>query len=347
MRNISVFSAVVAILFIAGASSYITRKNVYPPPKEFNYESGRRKLAELLDRDGPERAYEYFRVAYLEFDINLVHSLAHFMGEELYLRRGADGFALCDSSYSFGCQHGFFALAIGIDADPAQIAQQICRDRGDMVQTGSCFHGIGHGIMGTKSYDRSGLLGALGSCEHLMPTAHSECYRGVFMEYNRRKPLFAYKNGETIRPLNPAKPYEPCSEIPERYQPPCYVEQAAWWALVLPERLNAERTRKIGALCADAEGPENRRQCFRGMGLTGPTTPQETIDRVRTTCASIPDIHGAAACIDGGVGLILQNFPEQGGNPPYYLCETLDTSLRDACVESTKRYLCGALTQCN
>jgi len=347
-----IFSSALALsLIFTSAFVFLNVSSENEQNGEFNFLKEQKRLEKIFEHEGTEPAYRYFNSSYQKYDSALVHTLAHYVGEQIYKREGINGIKICDDSYTFGCFHGLFAYAFATDqnTDTAIIAAaNICKqyETESMAKIGGCIHGLGHGIMGTNNYDLTGLKKSLLDCDLLSAqNLSSECYRGVFMEYNRRKPNFAYKKGEEIRKFDPEKPFEPCSGIPMQYQDQCYIEQVPWWmtSISTSNGLQENRIKKIVEYCGLLEHTGNKIACFEGIGLAIPIGREKPYSDYGSVCA-ISNKSAESLCLKGIIHrLLIENYPN-----PDELCGFIANSdLRQNCLDDSNDFSCQALARCN
>ncbi|HLD26114.1 MAG TPA: cupredoxin domain-containing protein, partial [Candidatus Andersenbacteria bacterium] len=164
------------------------------------------------------------------------HDLAHFVGEHIYEEKGLAGLSLCDTTFAFGCYHGFTESAFATSLDPLPDVATSCATLGP-VNSGpwsSCIHGIGHGV--ATFFDAVELENALATCDQI--TGATFCHDGVFMEFSFSAPPSFYKASD---------PLYPCSALPDTYQLACGRNQPS----VMRGRLNLSEA-DIAARCSES-----------------------------------------------------------------------------------------------
>lgn len=216
--------------------------------------------ANAVEKNGAQNAYEEFKVFNHKAPFEKQHLETHIIGELLYEYEDVEGIIVCDSSFGFGCYHGFFGTALA-DQGIGIVSKldKICIDTYGPLG-GGCIHGIGHGIIEYMGYDN--LSGALEVCkETTQITKTIGCTSGVFMEYNT--PLvFSDNNVRTgLLPFDPESPYGACTEVAKEFQASCYFELAQWWSAVLNDD-----NEKMATLCDGVSDLENRKYCTLGVG---------------------------------------------------------------------------------
>lgn len=286
------------------------------------------KWSQYIDSLGAQKAYEKFKNDYKSSNFGIQHNAAHLIGELLFEKKGIDGLTICDSTFSFGCYHGFFAAAVernGLKILPD--LDKACTKKYGLKGLG-CPHGIGHGIL---SYlGDSHLFEALENCSKLSwKEPIGGCTSGVFMEYNFH--TMQNPNGLTLRSLKMEDPYAPCSTLPEKYLQACYYEQASWW-----EKIYNYNYTKVGKLCDSIQNNLSREACFRGLGqIVGPSSkfiPNEAKKR----CSLMPNKEEELLCRQG-VAWSFFAEPSQKERAPQ-LCDDLDQTRKYVCIGGTDMY---------
>jgi len=302
--------------------------------------NAQRDLKERFARMGEKKAYEYFIATYAGYG-STVHNLAHWVGEQLYKRLGLTGISVCDSSFVYGCYHGFLTAALyreGIQLLPK--IESACRNVGsDPILMAGCLHGIGHGVVvNAGDYTVEHLISALSNCDMLTATiSKTSCYNGAFMEYNNHTMESAQERTgpTTVRPFIAASPLHPCDELPNAYQSDCYYEQPSWWNLVLRGDFDA-----MGTYCGDLSDT-NKQSCARGIGRVMGTKEQPVQQDGISVCSRFSgDIK--MYCI---IGAVEQRISEHDRNASL-LCTGLSEADGIICLDRAKKVLCEITGNC-
>ena len=289
--------------------------------KEYN------KWSYRIDEVGPEQAYEDFKGEYTSQHFSIQHAAAHIIGELLYIKEGIAGIVICDSSFSFGCYHSFFALALGEGG--AGIVEDL--DRGCIEKNTrgglGCQHGIGHGLMAYMGPER--IADALEACATL---AWKEpllgCQSGVFMEYNFPTNFGLLNLSVTLRrELDAANPYEPCPDLAEKFRQACYYGFARWWGVVFDHK-------EMGSLCAVILNSKEKEACYLGIGAAAGPATQFDISETIKKCQKMPNSKGELFC-RAGAAWIFFAVPEQRSLAPL-LCQGLGNDLEKICIQKSR-----------
>lgn len=208
------------------------------------------KVKQIVKSQGSLAAWEFFKSNYLKQDVQGSHDIAHYIGSLIYQEKNLEGLVKCDSSFAFGCYHGFVEGLIakeGIDnlSKLVQVCQSFPKHQGQIT----CYHGIGHGVLSYYKYE---LKPALNLCDNLLPSSYQQnCYTGVFMEN-------ALVNSNKIDKENSMWP---CNTVPEKYKSACFKYQ-----MVSLSRLYSDDPVKIAQACSEAEKKEYQESCLQGLG---------------------------------------------------------------------------------
>lgn len=151
------------------------------------------------------------------------HTLAHFIGQELYRRAGSapEAFNSCDGTCYGGCYHGVVEgyLSGGGSLDNlTQACSGIVDPSSGLYQ--DCLHGLGHGVMALTG---DNLPQSLAVCDKFSQPDY--CYMGVFME-NSSSPT---NPDHPSQFLKASDPLYPCDSLAEKYLPTCYTEQSNYF----------------------------------------------------------------------------------------------------------------------
>ena len=304
MRNSKTFIAPLILVVLLGAifaSSFFSHRSSIAysdTDPAYNRAYWKQEIANL----GPAKAYTLFKQENAKAPALRQHFSSHVIGELLYEKLGIDGIAVCDSTFGFGCYHGFFGQAIA-SGGSERIAEldSACVKAYSSLGTG-CQHGLGHGILEYAGYTR--LNDALALCKkttQLVPLLG--CTSGVFMEYNT--PLVSKENGAvpTTRQLDPKDPHAPCPSVPAENRASCYFELGQWYRITL----GADR-QKLNSLCGTLDGSD-RTHCFLGLGAITVAFDGYVLPKAKAEC----DAFAPADMLSCRAGVSWSFF----ANPPY------------------------------
>lgn len=234
-------------------------------------------LASINDR-GEKETYTLLKSEFYESSEKDAHRAFHIFGETLFDKSGTDGVAICDSSFGFGCFHGFFSSALantGVGVLPE--ADRMCITSFGEGALG-CQHGIGHGVL--EYFGSSRLDEALKACSMLTwKGKYMGCVDGVFMEYNF--PTSINNQGEsdtTRRVYDSSKPFKPCNDVDGKFRRACFYNLPSFWAKIVKNKI------EIGNLCKDIVDPAGFESCFLGLGKSIAEDNDYNIDKSLSDC---------------------------------------------------------------
>jgi hypothetical protein len=270
----------------------------------------------LLERDqGPAAALKELgrRIQRDPRLAGICHAVAHDLGHEaLDEANGVARTALRarDDVCGGGYTHGIIEMALGSSRHPARDLLTVCAPR----QDGSCFHGVGHGLMFATGMD---VGRSMELCDRApSATLSARCGEGIFMQ------LFS-----ADVPMPPDRARAQCSGTPMPYAANCWFYAPTVWLAGHPDDFT-------GAMdwCRDAPEAPGRQLCARGVGSrTVKFHPDDPTIGARV-CA------GASALEDSclmGMGSYW-SVHHRGTRPPSDVCSRLgDAVLERRCLAVT------------
>jgi len=185
------------------------------------------------------------------------HAIAHDLGHEaLDIAHGKAAKALRyrDDVCGGGFTHGIVEVALGESTDPARDLLAICAP----AQDGSCFHGVGHGLMFATGMD---VEKAMDLCDRSpSPTLVGRCGEGVFMQ------LFSAEGGAHgatpgTAPMTPAAAASRCDRTRSPYSANCWFYAPTVWLADRPDDFDG-----VMRWCAQAANGVSAEVCARGVG---------------------------------------------------------------------------------
>lgn len=279
-------------------------------------------------RRGPGSAWAYVKTTYTsDTGASLggrAHDLAHFTGGLIFKAKGLLGLTICDTTFAFGCYHGFAETAFADSLKPLLEVAQACTTLGPLNSGpwASCIHGIGHGV--ATYFDSADLEEALNACNQISPGA-TYCHDGVLMEFSFSAPPNFYRADN---------PLFPCTDLPVQYHNACGRNQPH----VMQRRFNMNHV-AIGSSCLSAP-PAIAEACIDSLGFAAANESRGHAEAVLQQCGELPTPAARARCVGAGAGeLIFQNFPGWQTAAPS-ACNTLPAEFKSACharLEETRR----------
>ena len=323
------FRGLVLIFFITAAAAGfgLIRKSVpNPVPEEET------KWSELADRIGTPQAYEEFKKQYAAKSFIDQHLTAHEFGQLIYRKLGVSGASVCDSSFGFGCYHGFFGLALATSGEKiiAELDRQCVAKFGELG-TG-CQHGIGHGLV--EYYGPERLAAALAGCKSTtQKNPLFGCTSGVFMEYNLPTLIGENTAESSSRQFAAAQPYGPCRDIAGDFHLSCFYELPQWW-------LSSMDAARAEQLCAAVKQRDDREVCFLGLGNYLAGLKHFEIQETISACGQLPDAGAKTFCLAGAAWAFF-SMPEKRSFSAG-LCSSLSAGDQKICLAKS-RIICNYL----
>jgi len=224
------------------------------------YAEQRDELLKIQRKQGSAEALEELDVrsrASAELG-GVCHAIAHDLGHQaLLLAGGKAGAALSvrNDTCGGGFTHGVIEDALARSKDPAHDLLRICAPR----QEGSCFHGVGHGVMFATGLD---VARSLDLCD-LAPTGilSVRCGEGVFMQLFSADVAGGHSasKGASAETVDTAR--STCERIRDPYAGSCWFYSPTLWLADRPDDFS-------GAMqwCSGAASGFGRQLCAKGVG---------------------------------------------------------------------------------
>lgn len=266
--------AITLILITAGFLTFLIVKNStkgkIDPAVFQNHDF--QKFNKFAKENGAELSYQILKK---QFPNNepAAHDFAHVVGLVAYEQKGPQGLSICDTSYNYGCSHGFiegFIIKKGVEA--LGEIETSCISLGQ-IHAPSCLHGIGHGLMINSSYN---IDPALKDCDRLQESSKIYCWDGAFMEK-----VIGSMRAQTDQPKVTAQNLdEPCKSIAKIYQNQCYRNQVTVWLSFFNND-----SKKVIDHCNEQE-KEFQQTCTESIGLVNTMNFQDNTGRLIDSCSN-------------------------------------------------------------
>jgi hypothetical protein len=252
------------------------------------------------------------------------HAIAHDLGHAaLQLAGGKPGRALTvrNDVCGGGFTHGVIEDALGSSTDPGRDLLRICAPK----QDGSCFHGVGHGVMFATGLD---VERSLDLCDLAPRSVLSvRCGEGVFMQLFSADVAGGHAAGKGASPETVNSASGTCAEVRMPYAGACWFYTPTLWLADRPDDF-------AGAMrwCSDAPSSFGRELCAKGVGSrTIKYHPDDPTIGARV-CAKAEDLTGP--CL-AGMGSYW-SVHHQGKAPASDVCALLGSaSLERRCLQVT------------
>lgn len=188
------------------------------------------------------------------------HAIAHELGHVAVEQSGGDArqaLALGTEVCGGGFTHGVIEVVLGASRRPGRDLLRICAPAND----GSCFHGVGHGLMFATGMD---VDRSLELCDRSPSSSLSaRCGEGVFMQLFSSDLSAQHVAGSAAFDVasDPAGARATCRGTRDRYAPNCWFYAPTVWLTVHPDDFT-------GAMdwCRGAGTDVGRQLCARGVG---------------------------------------------------------------------------------
>ncbi len=275
-------------------------------------------LESMIEKNGHQSTWNFIVDTFSGVQSQKSHSMAHFLGHEIFADLGFSGLSTCKANFAFGCYHGFSEGAFNKDRQALLKLEKSCQHIGpaNSGPWSSCIHGIGHGVAGI--YDTSDLLSSLKECDKL-DKGKIFCSDGVFMEFANNAPPKFYSQTKS-------NSLYPCNIVSSNYRESCSRNQPA----VMRRILNFNES-QIAAACRKATDPTIRFFCLDSIGLTIGQQSFGDPQKIISGCQIIREEEYFAQCLGAASGeIVFQNFPDWEKNA-FVACEILKGSYKNDC----------------
>lgn len=294
--------------------------------KQLGEQEQYQQLKAMSENQGLERTWVFVKTYPNE---GHAHDLAHYTGSLIYEQRGIKGLPICDTTFAFGCFHGFTEAAFTNNLDQLNDVVNACESLGKKGSGpwASCIHGIGHGV--ATSVDVSDIDKALSICDALK-SGQQYCWDGVFMEFTISAPRQFFEYGSLNR--NIINPLTPCLALSKTYRNSC----GRAIPKLLENRLQL-RHADIAKICSSGSDKSLSDSCIDAIGLA---IGQESTGRAGAVwqgCTGMPSRETYDHCMTAAAGeLVFQNFPGWEV-AAYHLCDSLDKPSSESCFRRVEQ----------
>lgn len=286
------------------------------------YSATRDLVLAIQARNGSGRALsELARLAREEAGVSGVcHAISHDLGHAaLDVAGGRVGDALTDRDdvCGGGFTHGIIEQALAESDDPTADMLGVCAPQ----QDGSCWHGVGHGLMFAAGMDT---VRALEGCDKAPNSVlSSRCGEGVFMQLFSADLAAGHAARDIAshgpRPLDaiaydPAAARESCRDTGSPHDAQCWFYAPVVWLTVHPDDFT-------GGLdwCRGAGSGFASTQCARGLGSRSVKFHPDDLSIGARACGAAKEL--LDACVNGMGSYWSVHW--EGAVPPRDICEYL------------------------
>ena len=287
------------------------------------YETTRDDLLGVLAERGPRAALAALdRLIRTQPAVSgLCHAVAHDLGHAALARYDGDASRALrdrDDVCGGGYTHGVVEMALGSSKNPARDLLRVCAPR----QDGSCFHGVGHGLMFATGM-RPGA--SLRLCDRSPDsTLAHRCAEGVFMQLFSGDAAAGHMAADSSMTSDEARAQ--CQSTRSTYQANCWFYSPNIWLAESPDDFT-------GALawCAGAGSSLGRTSCARGAGSRTVKYHPDDLSIGERACAASGPL--ARDCVGGMASYWSVHW--KGERPASDLCHRLQSRrMRSLCQDA-------------
>lgn len=231
-------------------------------PTPFDYQKEIDIIKQILKDFSYKEALVYagkLPISYREY-----HTVAHFIGQDMFKHFGPDGVAKCfDSSLQdpyFGCAHGFLSEAVRQTDYNFPRLEAACRKIELSNHASNCFHIIGHTLLHNLGFNDEGFIKANEICNQASNAdIRNRCKDGTVMEITFAR-LGPDGRGQVEKLIfDENNPYYPCN-LTDHIN--CYTLKPEYWLRTLKLPVS-----QITTYCIEAPSKDAQEQCFWGLGV--------------------------------------------------------------------------------
>jgi len=254
----------------------------------------------------------------------ICHAIAHDLGHRaLAIARGDAAMALAarNDTCGGGYTHGVIENALADSSDPRRDMLRLCAPN----QDGSCWHGIGHGLMFASGMDpdASNRLCDRAPNRYLA----NRCGEGVYMQLFTPDLAAHHTGGDANLAHDPERAMEQCEKTRSSYQGNCWFYAPVVWLTANPERFIDGI-----AWCSHARPGSAAQACAKGIGSRAVKYHPDDLDIAATTCAAAGRLQDP--CLLGMASY--WSVHHKGAVPPADVCRHLPSGpLRQRCRDIT------------
>lgn len=192
------------------------------------------------------------------------HSVAHYIGQDMFKKFGPNGVAKCfDSNLQdpyFGCAHGFLSEAVRQTNYNFPVLENACKTIKLDNHASNCLHIIGHTLLHNLGFNDEAFVKANQICNQASSTdIANRCKDGTVMEITFAR-LGTDGRGQVEKlTFDPGNPYYPCNLTDDIN---CFTLKPEYWLRTLKLPVS-----QIVSYCAKAPSDKAKNECFWGLGV--------------------------------------------------------------------------------
>lgn len=275
----------------------------------------------IVSAEGSEAAWNYLEKKYayaasdqttLSGPIFDLHLLAHYIGAQVYKEKGAEGIAVCDTSFGYGCYHGFVAELLSTEGlSSMKKIDALCSK---IDNPGACIHGVGHGLSDLEGLN---FTKALEGCDSFETTFAQECWGGVFMEYH-------FNVGRT-NATTPGLTWQPCDQLTEKYQAVCAESKPYFLSTYYHKDIAY-----ISHFCTTAPTSEMQHSCINQLQLAIIVIDGDDTGKIIADCLRLPTEY-KDSCLINAAQLAPGIAAKTEKNKISDICKAVSKGLQENC----------------
>ena len=200
-----------------------------------------------------------------------------------------------------GFIHGVIETVLGESKDPGRDLLRVCAPD----NSGSCFHGVGHGVMFATGMD---VPAALDLCDRSpSPELSNRCGEGVFMQLFSSDLSAQHVAGEETVDIarDPTRAQARCRTVRAHYAANCWFYVPTVYLTAHPDDFAAAM-----AWCRDSGTSVGRQLCARGVGSRAVKYHPDDLSVADATCSAAGRAH---RLVPAGHGFVLVSAPRGQG----------------------------------
>lgn len=279
------------------------------------------QIKSIISTEGSETAWKYLKTNYpyaasnqasLSNSIFDLHLVAHYIGAQVYKEKGVEGIAVCDTSFGYGCYHGFVAELLSTEGvSSIKKIDALCSK---LDNPGACIHGVGHGLSDLEGLN---FTKALEGCDSFENKFARECWGGVFMEYHFN---VGRTNATTL-----GLTWQPCDQLTEKYQTACAESKPYFLSTYYHKDIPY-----ISHFCTTAPTSEMQRSCLDMLQLAIIVIDGGDTKKIIADCLSLPTEY-KDTCLINAAQSTQDIATETKKNKISDICNAVSKGLRESC----------------
>ena len=227
---------------------------------QLSYQTVSQAALAIEQKKGPEAALDYLDKQILNFPSvsGICHAVAHDIGHASLDHFGgvvAKALAVRNDVCGGGYVHGVVEQALAGSTDIAHDLLRVCAPN----QDGSCWHGVGHGVMFATKYNLGRTLKLCRSAPSIRLAIR--CSEGVFMQLFTLDDGIGHAAGQGFVLPAPTSAARTCAKTPSTFADTCWFYSTTVWL-----QLHPDDWKGLVTWCRSQSGVDAKSSCLRGVG---------------------------------------------------------------------------------